>query len=119
MKISMALPRQRSTEKSGVGPLGDVKKRAGRIIKILERAIPDAKVELDSSNPLELLMATILSAQCTDERVNMVTPHMFSRYRTAADYANAIPSELEHIIRSTGFYKNKTKNPHRVWKSFG
>jgi len=84
--------------------------RAKRILKILDDAMPKVRVELDSSNPLELLMATILSAQCTDERVNRVTPHLFAKYQTAADYAQAVPEELEAIIRSTGFYKSKAKH---------
>ncbi|MEO7430398.1 MAG: endonuclease III, partial [Acidimicrobiales bacterium] len=65
---------------------------------------------LDHRNPFELLAATILSAQCTDERVNMVTPHLFARYPTAEDLAVADPSELEEIVRSTGFYRNKAKS---------
>ncbi len=65
---------------------------------------------LDHRNPFELLAATILSAQCTDERVNMVTPHLFARYPTAEDLAVADPSELEEIVRSTGFYRNKARS---------
>ena len=84
--------------------------RAKRILKILDATMPKVRVELDSSNPLELLMATILSAQCTDDRVNQVTPTLFAKYRTAADYAQAVPEELEAIIRSTGFYKSKAKH---------
>jgi endonuclease-3 len=86
------------------------KKRVGRILAALDQSLPDVRVELDSSNPLELLVATILSAQCTDERVNQVTPNLFSRYRTAKDYANADPAELEALIRPTGFYKNKARH---------
>ncbi|MDH4194067.1 MAG: endonuclease III [Nitrospirota bacterium] len=86
------------------------KKRAARILAALGQSIPDAKVELDSSNSLELLMATILSAQCTDERVNQVTPRVFSRFRTAEDYANADRAELEALIRPTGFFKNKARH---------
>ena len=71
---------------------------------------PDAHCELDFTNALELLVATILSAQSTDKRVNMVTPVLFERYRTAADYAAADPEELETIIRSTGFYRAKTNS---------
>ena len=71
---------------------------------------PAAEVELDATNPLELLVATILSAQCTDERVNMVTPAVFSRYRSADDYAKADQIELESLIRSTGFFKSKARN---------
>jgi endonuclease-3 len=72
--------------------------------------MPNAKVELDHRNPLELLMATILSAQCTDQRVNQVTPALFRRYRHAVDYATANPSELEAIIMPTGFFKSKTRS---------
>ncbi len=86
------------------------RQRMTRILAALARSIPTPRVELDNSSPVELLMATILSAQCTDQRVNMVTPALFRRYRTAQDYAQAKPSELEPIIRSTGFYKNKAKN---------
>ena len=87
-----------------------VKLRAQTILKILENVIPIPVVELASSNPLELLMATILSAQCTDVRVNTVTPALFARYHSAQDYADAETEELEGLIRSTGFYKNKAKN---------
>jgi endonuclease III len=86
------------------------KKRVRRILTALERLIPFPKVELDSSNPLELLMATILSAQCTDERVNQVTPKVFSRFRSALDFAEADCVELEALIRPTGFYKNKARH---------
>lgn len=91
--------------------LSDAAARRGkRILSILEGAMPEAKVELDSNNPLELLVATILSAQCTDERVNMVTPHLFAMYRTAAEYAQADQTELETLIRSTGFFKSKARH---------
>jgi endonuclease III len=72
--------------------------------------MPNAKVELDHRNPLQLLIATTLSAQCTDRRVNQVTPTLFRRYTEAADYAKADPSELETIIMPTGFYKSKTRS---------
>ena len=72
--------------------------------------MPSAKVELAYGTPLELLIATILSAQCTDERVNQVTPALFKRYRRAADYAEADLAELEALIRSTGFFKSKARN---------
>ncbi|HNP28422.1 MAG TPA: endonuclease III [Nitrospirales bacterium] len=86
------------------------KKRVGRILAALDQSIPDVRVELDSSNLLELLVATILSAQCTDERVNQVTPKVFALYRTAKDYADADPAELEALIRPTGFYKSKARH---------
>src|SRR3954465_10763983 len=76
--------------------------------KALAEAYPDAHCELDFSTPLELLVATILSAQCTDKRVNEVTPVLFARYRSAADYAGADRAEVEDIIRSTGFFRAKT-----------
>ncbi len=87
--------------------------RKGRILKIIRRlrkVYPEVRCELDYSTPMELLAATILSAQCTDKRVNMVTPALFRKYRSVRDYAEADPKELEAIIRSTGFYKNKAKN---------
>jgi endonuclease III len=76
--------------------------------RALAEAYPDAHCELDFSTPLELLVATILSAQCTDKRVNEVTPVLFARYRSAADYAAANRAEVEDIIRSTGFFRAKT-----------
>lgn len=80
------------------------------VIKTLRKSYPSAKCALTHSNPLQLLVATILSAQCTDKRVNMVTPSLFKKYKTASDFANADPSVFEQEIRSTGFYRNKTKN---------
>jgi len=85
-------------------------KKVVHLVHVLDREFPDPKVELHYTTPLELLIATILSAQCTDDRVNKVTPHLFKKYRTARDYARADPAELEAEIRSTGFYKNKTKS---------
>lgn len=84
--------------------------RVDAIIARLEARYPEARCSLDFASPLQLLVATILSAQCTDERVNMVTPVLFTRYRTAQDYADANPDELAAIIRSTGFYRNKTRS---------
>ena len=86
------------------------KARARKIIARLKREYPDATCALQHGNALELLVATILSAQCTDARVNMVTPHLFAKYRTAADYAAADPRVLEREIQSTGFFRNKTKS---------
>jgi len=86
------------------------KARALKVIELLEKEHPNAKIALDHTNPLELLVATILSAQCTDERVNMVTKKLFKKYTRAEDYANADSKELEQDIRSTGFYRNKAKN---------
>ncbi len=86
------------------------KNKVAKIIKLLEKEHPDAKIALHYSNPLELLVATILSAQCTDERVNIVTKQLFKKYRKAEDYANADLKELEQDIKSTGFYRNKARN---------
>jgi len=86
------------------------KARARKIVARLERAYPDATCALHHSSALELVVATILSAQCTDARVNMVTPALFAKYRTAADYATAEPRVLEKEIQSTGFFRNKTKS---------
>jgi endonuclease-3 len=86
------------------------KAQALKVIEMLEKEHPDAKTALHHTNPLELLVATILSAQCTDERVNMVTKTLFKKYTKAEDYANADLKELEQDIRSTGFYRNKAKN---------
>ncbi len=84
--------------------------RAGRLIRGLRQLYPDSDCALHHSNALELLVATILSAQCTDVRVNQVTPSLFQRYPTAGDYATADVAELEQLIRSTGFFRNKTKS---------
>ena len=84
--------------------------RAREIYDRLAEHYPDAKCALDYRTPYQLLVATILSAQCTDKRVNMVTPALFKRYRTPAAMADANPEELEEMIRSTGFFRNKTKS---------
>ncbi|HXF63563.1 MAG TPA: endonuclease III, partial [Caldilineaceae bacterium] len=84
--------------------------RMPEILRLLHAEYPDAQCELNFSNPLELLVATILSAQCTDERVNQVTPTLFARYPDARALAEADTAELESIIHSTGFYRNKAKN---------
>src|SRR2546430_10880497 len=84
--------------------------RTKKIISGLRKAYPDAHCELNFSNPLELLVATILSAQCTDKRVNLVTRQLFAKYGSAADYAKASLPELELAIRSTGFFRNKAKS---------
>jgi endonuclease-3 len=85
-------------------------RRARRINRELGLLYPDAHTELDFTTPLELSVATILSAQCTDKRVNEVTPALFRRYPTAADYAGADRAELEEMIRTTGFFRNKTNS---------
>ncbi|GMO65468.1 MAG: endonuclease III [Endomicrobiia bacterium] len=86
------------------------KKYVFKIMEILEENYKDVKCALNFSNPFELLTATILSAQCTDERVNNVTSRLFEKYRNIRDYANANVLEFENYIRSTGFYRNKAKN---------
>lgn len=88
----------------------DNKTRVLKIISLLEKELPDAKIALNYMNPFELLVATILSAQCTDERVNLVTRTLFKKYKTAEDYANAEIKGLEQNVKSTGFYRNKAKN---------
>jgi len=84
--------------------------RVRKIIRKLRDAYPDATCALHHRNPLQLLVATILSAQCTDARVNLVTPALFEKYRTAADFAAAQQRELEEMIRSTGFFRNKARS---------
>lgn len=86
------------------------KRSAAKIVGLLARAYPDARCSLDFTTPLELLVATILSAQCTDERVNLVTKHLFAKYRSAADYGRALLGQLERDIQSTGFFRNKAKS---------
>jgi endonuclease III len=88
----------------------ELKIRTRDIIRRLKRAYPDAKCSLNYTNPFELLVATILSAQCTDERVNMVTANLFRKYRKPEDYLKVSPHELEKDIQSTGFFRNKTKS---------
>ena len=85
-------------------------RQISRIGHGLAKLYPDAVCELNHHGPLQLLIATILSAQCTDARVNLVTPALFARYKTAKDYVESDPSELESMIASTGFFRNKTKN---------
>ena len=84
--------------------------RIGPILRRLKKQYPDATCSLDHKNPLQLLAATILSAQCTDARVNIVTKELFKKYRSASGFANANPEELSEIIRTTGFFRNKTKS---------
>ena len=91
------------------------RERAGEILARIRQAYPQTRIALDFESPLQLLMATVLAAQCTDERVNMVTPALFRRYPTARDYAAADPGELEEMVKSTGFFRNKA----RALKSLG
>jgi endonuclease III len=86
------------------------KQRTAKVIEFLEKQYPDAKTVLNYTNPLEILVATMLSAQTTDERVNIVTKNLFKKYRTPEDYANVDIKELEQDIHSTGFYHNKARN---------
>jgi endonuclease-3 len=87
-----------------------IRERVEQLVEAFPEIYPGAHCELDFKNPLQLLIATILSAQCTDKRVNMVTPALFKKYRTAVDYAKAKPAELENAIKSTGFFRNKAKS---------
>jgi endonuclease III len=89
--------------------LSQKRTRIGKLIERLRAAYPDARCSLSYTNPLELLVATVLSAQCTDARVNLVTKSLFKKYRTASDYAAAPPGALEEDIKSTGFYRNNAK----------
>ena len=93
-----------------MNPTFALRKRAAKVLQGLRAAYPDAGCELVFSNPLELAVAAILSAQCTDKRVNLVTPALFRKYRTAADWAKTPQDVLESEIRSTGFFRNKAKN---------
>ncbi len=88
----------------------EAKRHAAKVLRRLERDYPDVDCELNFQNPLQLLIATILSAQCTDKRVNLVTKELFKKYQTAADFANAPLRDLEKAVQSTGFYRNKAKN---------
>lgn len=90
--------------------ISDKKQQTGEIINRLKREYPDAHCALDHTNAFELLIATILSAQCTDERVNIVTANLFRKYRQPRDYVNVLQEELERDIHSTGFFRNKAKN---------
>ncbi len=88
----------------------DLKKRAAAINRILGKTFPDARCELEYENPLQLLVATVLSAQCTDKRVNMVTPVLFKRFPSASDLASANRVDIEDIIKTTGFFRNKAQS---------
>ena len=90
--------------------MDELKTRTRDVIRRLKRVYPDAKCSLNHSNPFELLVATILSAQCTDERVNIVTADLFRKYKKPEDYLKVSPRELEKDIQSTGFFRNKTKS---------
>jgi endonuclease-3 len=98
-------------------PTATTKKRALRTLEALKKEFPDAKIALDFTNAIELLVATILSAQCTDVRVNIVTKDLFKKYRTAQDYVDAPDEELIEAIRSTGFFNNKSKSIKKACRS--
>jgi endonuclease-3 len=99
--MTLAMPRESQVAKA---------QRVEKLIARFQETYPNAHCELQHSNPLELLISTILSAQCTDKRVNLVTGQLFNRYRTAADFAQAPIAELEEAIRTTGFFRNKARN---------
>ena len=99
-----------STLIRGKNMLTELKQRVRKIIRLLKRAYPDARCSLNHANAFELLIATILSAQCTDVRVNIVTQDLFRKYRKPEDYLKVPAKELEHDIRTTGFFRNKTKS---------
>ncbi len=103
-------PKTRSAVSFGRETLSHKAIRAGKIDKRLSRAYPDAHCTLNFNNPLELLVATILAAQCTDKRVNLITPKLFKTYPSAKAYAQAKPSTFEKVITSVGFFRNKTKS---------
>jgi endonuclease-3 len=104
MKLGKRRPKRRRSTLASAG------KRVAEILSRLKEAYPDARCALTHRNAYELLCATILSAQCTDARVNLVTPALFARYPTPYDLARANPSELEELIKSTGFFRNKAKS---------
>src|SRR5438132_3872816 len=101
---------------SKIKPL-TARQRALALAQRFRKIYPGAHCELDFGNPLQLLIATILSAQCTDKRVNLVTPSLFTKYKTAADYARAPQAQLERAIRPTGFFRNKTKSIRAATKA--
>lgn len=102
--------RDRNRGRGRPGSLGSLKKRARRVYDTLQKTYPGAHCALTHSNPFELLIATILSAQCTDARVNMVTPALFAKYPTPRAMADAPREDLEELVRTTGFYRNKAKS---------
>ncbi len=123
-KKRVAAPSNKSSKQKGSGIDKDAaKQRVKAIYPILRTTYPDAKIALNFSTPLELLIATILSAQCTDVRVNIVTEDLFQKYRSASDWAHADVKEIEEDIRSTGFFRNKAQNIQgactRIEKDFG
>ena len=105
----MTRPPAKMAQQTTKGPIASPS-QAKKLLAILEATYPDARVTLDFKNPFQLLIATILAAQCTDERVNRVTKELFKRYPTPKAFAEADPTEMEEAIRPTGFYRNKAKS---------
>lgn len=124
-KAAASLPKATSTANLGrpSNLRGTNPKRVRQILEKLDEAYPNVTCALEHRNPFELLIATILSAQCTDVRVNIVTKTLFEKYRSPSDFAHASPAELENAIRSTGFFRNKTKSiigaAQKILKDFG
>ena len=102
--------RERMVDSIASERLGELRKHARKIVRVLKKTYPDAECALQHESPFQLLVATILSAQCTDERVNMVTPQLFKKYPTPEKLARATQSAVEKIIQSCGFYRNKATN---------
>jgi endonuclease III len=121
--INVKVKSSRKSRRTKSTPRKSDPARIKELLKRLEKAYPDAKCALTHINPFQLLVATILSAQCTDERVNMVTPGLFKKYPTPQDFVALRPEVLEAEIRSTGFYRNKTKSilgaSQKIVKEFG
>ncbi len=109
-KKAVGLSKKTAKKKSTKFDKAAAAERIKKIVPLLKKTYPDAKVELNFTNPLELLVATILSAQCTDVRVNIVTADLFKKYRSASDWAQAEVKEIEEDIRTTGFFRNKAQN---------
>lgn len=109
-KKAAGLSRKTAKKKATRFDKAAAKERIKKIVPLLKKTYPDAKVELNFTSPLELLVATILSAQCTDVRVNIVTADLFKKYKSASDWAKTDVKEIEEDIRTTGFFRNKAKN---------
>ena len=108
--MARTTPPEGTAGRQGDTPNRPSRRTVGKILDVLTKTYPDAKCELHFTTPLELLVATILSAQCTDVRVNLVTPALFKKYRSATAYAEADPAVFEQEIRTTGFFRSKAKN---------
>jgi endonuclease-3 len=119
MAVSKSKLKSKSVIPPSNGDVGALKERVRKIIRLLKREYPDAKCSLNHSNAFELLVATILSAQCTDERVNIVTADLFRKYHKPEDYLKVSPRELEKDIRTTGFFRNKTRSIQGSAKMLG